>query len=183
MTARSVIAAEHTTPRFGPLGNKLRSKTRLRRVLLGRWLGAWRLSCLKHTRRASARLHCRPGLQACCGWRFAPACCAAQSVGGCCRPRNTARFDQAVQAATLAFGSSASTSVEHYHAGLRRAQEFGRSSQAIQRSAVSSSAAVRPNKSFNRTRRGKAPWPGGEARPFSTTRPWRLASARRLTLR
>ena len=42
---------------------------------------------------------------------------------------------------------------------------------------------VGPNRSVNRTRYGKAPWPRGSLGPSSASRPGRLASAGRLPLR
>jgi len=159
MTARSVIAARDRTPRFVPLGKNSRARP-------NRGACPWEACSLPgdylgHADAARAG-HFSPSPRAC-----------RHVVVGASPQRAAPRSQWMVVAALVARLASAKPCRRQHSpsatppphpsntspAGLYRAQDFEGSSQAMQRSAVPSSAAVRPNKSFNLTRRGKAPWP------------------------
>jgi len=110
------------------------------------------------------------------GWRFAPACCAAQSVHG-----------RAARAVPVPLGQR--------RAGGAMGRRKGRSTTAApSRSALATPLSIgllfscqrrkaRPNMSVNRSLHGMPPWPRSARCPCCASRPGRHAAPARLPLR
>ncbi len=115
--------------------------------------------------------------QVSCGWRFAPACCAAQSVHrraacGASAPLGYRRAGGAMSYRLVKRAAAVASS----GSVLARPQSVGLLFGCQRRKA-------RPNMSVNRSLHGMAPGPRSALRPCCASRPGSHASARRLPLR
>jgi hypothetical protein len=128
-------------------------------------------------RYAPASVSCDSGgQQVSCGWRFAPACCAAQSVRGraaCATPAPLGpRRAGGAMGHRPGIPTAAVSSTSALAAPLYRLQLFD-----CQR------RMARPNMSVNRSLHGMPPWPRAARCPCCASRPGRHAVPARLPLR
>jgi hypothetical protein len=114
--------------------------------------------------------------QVSCGWRFAPACCAAQSVHGraaCAAPGSLGSHRAGgAMGHRLGTPTAGASSTSALAAPLFRVQLFG-----CQR------RKARPNMSVNRSLHGMPPWPRCALCPCCASRPRHHAVPARLPLR
>jgi hypothetical protein len=116
------------------------------------------------------------GQQVSCGWRFAPACCAAQSVHGRAACVASVLLGHCHEGGAIGHRTGSLT------AGATSSPVLARRLFIARRFSCQRSKA-RPNMSVNRSLHGMPPWPRSALCPCCASRPGRHAVPARLPLR
>jgi hypothetical protein len=128
-------------------------------------------------RYAPASVSCDSGgQQVSCGWRFAPACCAAQSVRGRAACDAPAPLGSRRAGGAMGHRTGKATSAASASSVLATPLSIGFLCGCQRRKA-------RPNMSVNRSLHGVPPWPRCARCPCCASRPGRHAVPARLPLR
>jgi hypothetical protein len=114
--------------------------------------------------------------QVSCGWRFAPACCAAQSVPGRAACDAAGSLDSFRAGGAVGPCPGKPTAAASFNSALARPLSIGLLFSCRHRKA-------RPNMSVNRSLHGMPPWPRCARCPCCASRPGHHAVPARLPLR